>query len=201
MRNATLRKVMTGVAALLFVCNTAMAQTSRRANKKIESLTVTNGVVITGPIDAVLESGIQELVGKDEQVDQNEYGASVCVTLGGTYSGEVIGVTLVGTELDSGAVPAPAGTLYLLDADPGTTAGDATISAAEHKTVMGQKAIAAADFVSDANGSHVHYTVAIPFHALSSLCLLYFHTDATSINDGGTDDEVYEMNLWIRRDS
>ena len=54
------------------------------------------------PFAAVLETGVTELVGKDETVAQNTYSASVGVTLPGPRtSGEILQVTLFTRETGS----------------------------------------------------------------------------------------------------
>lgn len=154
------------------------------------------------PLDALLEGGLTELIGTDEQVDQNEYGASVSVALAGTYSGEILNVTFYTTEDGSGAILTPSGTLYIFDADPTIAAGDAVMTAADRITVIAQISVGAADWKSDANGASVTvFDKPASFHSLGTLYFAWFHEDATSFNDAGGDDEVLRTNFWYRRDS
>jgi len=152
-------------------------------------------------MDAVLEEALVELIGINEQVDTSEYGGSVAVTLAATHSGEWLKACLTTTEDGSGTVLTPAGTLFILDADPATTAGDASITAVERLAILAQIAYAAADWQSDANGATNCKILADGFHANSSLIALWFHEDAVSFNDVAGDDEQLELAFWYRRDS
>lgn len=161
--------------------------------------------MLTSPHWQIYESALTELIGANEQVDQNDYGGSVAVTLGDGVrpcSGELLSFIFFATETGSGAVQTPAGTLLILDADPATTAGDTAITAAERVTILGHIAVAAADWQSDANGASAFiYNKPVPFHNLQTLYFLWFHSDATSFNDGAGDDEVLQVKAWYRRDS
>ncbi|CAK0775235.1 hypothetical protein CCP3SC1AL1_770022 [Gammaproteobacteria bacterium] len=56
----------------------------------VDILSIAAGTNIIGkvqPFSAMLEGGLTELVGINEQVDQNDYCGSVGVSLGGSYSG------------------------------------------------------------------------------------------------------------------
>lgn len=161
--------------------------------------------MLTSPRYQIREIGIAELIGKDEQVDQNDYGGSVAVTLGDgnlPASGEFLAFSFHSTEEGTGSVQTPAGTLLLLDADPAVSAGDTALTAAEHKTILGRVDVSAAAWISDANGATAYiYNNPIPFHFLNTIYVVWLHTDATSFNDGAGDDEVLEFNAWYRRDS
>jgi hypothetical protein len=162
---------------------------------------------LTQPFNPIQELGITQLVGPDQQVDQNEYAASVAALLGPSgynkpISGEILHLTLFSRETGSGSVQTPAGQLLVLDADPATAAGDTSITAAERLTVIGAIPVTADDWISDANGaSATIFTKPLAFHALHSLYLLWFHEDATSLNDAAGDDEILEVNAWYRMDS
>jgi hypothetical protein len=152
----------------------------------------------------MLEAGIFELVGTDEQVDQDDYSGSVEVSLptDGPVSGEILSVILISTEDGSGAVQTPNGKLIFLDADPAVTSGDTALAAAEWPTVLGVVDIATTDWTSDANGGAAYITdTPIPFHALSSIFVTYKHEHATALNSAAGDDEQIECNFWYRRDA
>jgi hypothetical protein len=151
----------------------------------------------------IVKQGPIELVGINEQVDENEYGGSVAVTLDADvgHSGEILNVILVSTEDDSGSVQTPAGTLFFFNANPSINAGATAMTAAARLLEVGQVSIAAADWQSDANGASVSKDVAISFEQLQSLYLAWFHEDATSLNDGASDDEQLEVIFRYRRDS
>lgn len=161
--------------------------------------------MLTNPRYEIQELGLTELVGADEQLDQNDYGASVAITLGDgirPVSGELLSFMFYTAETGSGAIQTPAGTLLILDADPAVSAGDTAISAAEHRTVLGRVDVEAADWNSDANGGNAcKLDQPIPFHSLNAIYALWYHTDATSLNDGAGDDETLHFNAWYRRDT
>jgi hypothetical protein len=161
-----------------------------------------SAVASTVPFSAILEGGITELVGTDEEVNTNDYGGSVGVALGGTYSGEILSFGFFATEDGTGAVQDSAGQLIILDADPAVSAGDTAITAAEHLTILAKVAVVATDWHTDANGGFAYiFDTPVPFHALSTLYFVWFHEDATDLNDGAGDDEQLEMNFWWRRES
>jgi hypothetical protein len=156
------------------------------------------------PFDQIREVGLTELIDKDDQVDQNDFSASVELDVNiddQQMSGELLSLVLVTTELGSGAVQDPAGHLVFLDADPSVSAGDTAMTAAEWKTALGYVEIEADDWITDANGGLVFKQIAIPFHELANLYAVWLHTDATSFNDAAGDDEEMHLNVWYRRDS
>ena len=154
------------------------------------------------PFAAMLEGGLTELVGINEQVDQNDYSGSVGVSLGGTYSGEILAVALLATEDGTGAVQDSAGILYVFDADPSIASGDTAMSAAARVTLIGKIGIGAADWDVDANGGLAYVcNQPIPFHAVANLYFAWKHLDATALNDAAGDDEQLEFNFWYRRES
>jgi hypothetical protein len=161
--------------------------------------------MLTSPRYLIREVGLTELVGKDEEVNTDDYGASVAITLGDgnlPASGEFLAFAFYATEEGSGAVQDSAGTLLLLDADPAVSAGDTALTAAEWKTILGRVDVAAADWISDANGAMAYIcNTPIPFHSLNTIYAVWLHTDATDLNDAAGDDEVLEFNAWYRRDS
>lgn len=164
--------------------------------------TGTNPIGKVQPFDAILEGGLTELVGINEQVDQNDYSGSVGVALGGTYSGEILSVAFYATEDGTGAVQDSAGILYVFDADPTISSGDTSMTAAERVTILGKIAIGAADWDTDTNGGLAYIcNQPIPFHAVSTLYFVWKHLDATALNDAAGDDEQLEFNFWYRRES
>jgi hypothetical protein len=158
--------------------------------------------VATKPMAAILEGGLTELVGVDEQIDQNDYSGSVGVALGGSYSGEILAVALYATEDGTGAVQDSAGVLYIFDADPIIASGDTAMSAAARVAQVAKIVVAASDWDTDANGGSACFKdLHIPFHAVSTLYFAFKLTDATALNDGAGDEEQLEMNFWFRRES
>jgi hypothetical protein len=150
----------------------------------------------------ILELGLNELIGINDQVDQNDYGGSVAITLGTQpVSGEILAFAFYSTETGSGAVLQPTGKLILFDADPTVVAGDTLLTATDHITVLAVIDVAAGDWVADAGGA-VAYIVDTPvaFHAMATLYAVWKHTFATSYNDAAGDDEQLRFNAWYRRD-
>lgn len=151
------------------------------------------------PFDEIRETGVTELIGADEAVAQNQYSASVGVTLGTRISGELIHITLFSR---GGDVLKPDGVLLVLDADPAAAAGDAALTAAERITVIGQILVETTDWQGDANGATASLVAELlAFHAVEALYFVWFHELATAFNSAAGDDETLEFNAWYRRDS
>jgi hypothetical protein len=151
---------------------------------------------------AIQEGGLTEVIDKDDQVDQNDYSADCNVSLGGTYSGEILGIALFTSETGAGAILKPNGRLYIFDADPGLSAGDTAFSSiANANKAIGVVDIATTDWEGDAVIAVASKSVAIPFHAVNKLYFAWFHKLAASFNDAGGDDEELHLNFWYRRDS
>lgn len=166
--------------------------------------------MLTAPFDPIRKLGLISLIGVDDQVDQNDYGASVEIDLvsysgarvSAPISGEILQFTLISYESGTGAVQTPAGTLYLFSADPTISAGDTAMTAAERQTVIAAVEVEASDWKSDANGATATIcNKPVAFQALSSLYAAWFHESATSYNDAAGDDEALAVSLWIRRDT
>jgi len=147
----------------------------------------------------IVEIGPTELIGINEQVNTSEYSASVSVSVTRT-AGDIVRVCLYATQDDSGAIITENGTLLMLNADPSTSAGDTTITAAEHITNIATFSLGGSDYQSDANGAkNCQFTNEI-FPATTSLIFVYFHEGATQWNSGATDDEQLELIFWYRRE-
>jgi hypothetical protein len=161
--------------------------------------------MLTAPYYQIAELGSQSLVNINNQVDQYDYGAAVGITLGDgvrPVSGELLSFMFYSSESGSGAVQTPAGVLLLFDAAPDIAAGDTSISLAARTSILGQVPVSASNWISDANGaSQCILDKPIPFHNLKMIYAAWYHTDATSLNDAGGDDEYMAFNAWYRRDS
>jgi hypothetical protein len=159
-------------------------------------------VQLVKPYSGILELGLTELVGINEQVDQNDYSGSVDIDVSPgpqPSSGVIHTWAFYQTEDDGGAILSPAGTLYVLDADPAVSSGDTALAAAEWVTVVGTVTVGASDWTTDANGS-VAYIVDSPiyFHRVATLYFTFKLTSATSINSAAGDDEQLEFNGWYQ---
>ena len=162
-------------------------------------------MLATIPHAPIYETGIKELVGKDEQIDQNDFSGSVTLEVdqdtGQACSGEFLSVMLMTLESGSGAILQPTGQLILFDEDPNPTSGDTALTAAEWKTAIGYVDVEAGDWIADANGALAFKEIAIPFHDLQNVYAVWLHTLSTSINSAAGDDEELHCNLWFRKDS
>ena len=156
--------------------------------------------------DIPLEVGITQLIGINEAVGVNQFSATADLDLTRTVGalspavpGEIQSLLLVSSETGTGAVQEPTGWVFFFDADPNTTTGDAAITAAERATIIGQVEILAADWDSDATGASAYKAIAIPFHAVDTLFVV-FRNEGAAINDAAGDDELIQINVWYRRD-
>ena len=160
---------------------------------------------LSNPLYHITEITLKQLIGKDEQVDQDDYGTSVNITLGDgvrPVSGEFLSFAFTTIEIGTGAIQTPAGTLILMDAHPAVSAGDTTLDLGEHASILGLVKVLATDWISDANGGIAYIpNKPIPFHNLQTVYAVWFHEDATSFNDAAGDDEYLSFNAWYRRDS
>jgi hypothetical protein len=149
-----------------------------------------------------METGITELIGINEKVDQNDYSGSVTVALGQTSIGVIDALLLVMSETGDGEILDETGVIYIFDTDPAVSSGDTALATegADHLTTVARIDIASGDWEEDANGGTVYKNdLQIPFQAVSNLYIVYRHTGATSINSGAGDDEMLDFNLWYRR--
>ena len=162
--------------------------------------------VSSQPFAAVIEVGITSLIGINdtEMSAGGDYSNTADLSLGGTFSGEILSVLLVSSETGAGTIQTGRGVVFFFDADPNVVAGDTDLAAAgaEHKTIIGMVKIEAGDWDSDANGASVMATVAIPFHAIGTVYAVYRNTDGSAVwNLNTDDDELLDINVWFRRDS
>ncbi len=150
------------------------------------------------PFATVLEVSV-ELVGIDEQLAQFEWSEGTEVPLGGTYSGELLNLTVI----LSGTL-SEADTILVFDADPSVTLADANLATASWLLAIGKYDIAAGDwFEEDSGGTGAVGTFAEPiaFHPVSSLWFTLYHEGGTTINSLAADNESVTIHVEIRRDS
>ena len=147
------------------------------------------------PENGILETGLIELVGVDEQVDQNDWSGSVDFDIGS--SGYFVAFALISTGGDE--IQAE-GKLYILDADPAISSGDTSITAAEAKTVVGVVDVASDDWDSDDNHAIAYITdTIVPFHSMDQVYFAFRLTSATSLNSAGGDNELLQLNAWYEK--
>ncbi len=158
------------------------------------------------PFAAILETSFLELIGEDstEVSASGDYSNTADFALGATMSGEILSFLLVSHENGSGEVQTGKGVVFFFDADPNIVAGATAMAAigAEHATLIGMVQIEASEWDEDASGASVVKTVAIPFHAISTIYAVYRNTDTVALwNSAAGDNEVLDMRFWFRRDS
>ena len=110
--------------------------------------------VSSTPFAAILEVGLTELIGEDSTTvaASGEYSNTADLSLGGTYSGEILSFVLVSHENGSGAVQTGKGVVFFFDADPNVSAGDTDLAliGAEHATIVGMIPVEADEWDADA---------------------------------------------------
>ncbi len=159
-------------------------------------------MALSQPFMPIQETGIVELVGIDDKVDQNDFGDSIALYtfVNPPASGEIRAFAFYATEDGTGAVQDSAGELLIFDADPATAFGDTSITAAERLTQLGRIVVSASDWTTDANGGIAYInTKIVPFHPVTALYVVWKQTDGTGLNDAAGDDEQLEMNAWFVR--
>ncbi len=160
--------------------------------------------MLTAPMFPPRETGVLELIGTDEVVDQNEFGAAVSYSVTGAKarSGIITAFTFISTEEGTGAILLPAGQLLIFDADPGHNAGDdgSGISADEWKTLIAAVDISSGEWTAEDNGAFLNRRdfEAIQFHEVKTLYFVWRHRSATSFNDAAGDDEGLFVNVWLQ---
>lgn len=143
----------------------------------------------------IFETGLTELVGINEQVDQNDYGAHVAIDIHG--SGEILGAMFLSS---GGDILQVAGQLMIFNAAVTIAAGDTSITVAERSELCGMIEVSASDWQADANGASQYiYKQPVAFNT-NDLYLAFFLESATSINSAAGDDEQLEVNLFYRLD-
>jgi len=160
----------------------------------------------TKPFSPVLISAVTELIGINEDISQNDFGAEVGVSVKDAVgepdkvSGEILSIILYSSETGTGAVQTPYGWLFIYDATPTVAAGDTAMTAAESLNVIGMVQINESDWETDATSGVAVKIVAIPFPAVETLYFAFKNEDV-AINDGAGDDELVSMRFTYRRDS
>lgn len=146
-------------------------------------------------------TGVFELIGVNERVDQNRYSDEVAIAIPSYLGYEIAKIMLYSTEDGTGAVQRPNGQLFVLRADPAIAANDATLGAgAVWPTVAAKIPIAMADWsATDAGGACVDKVLAEPIHVdAATLWFTFFNEAAGSFNDVAGDDEQLEADVWFR---
>ena len=157
------------------------------------------------PWTPIQASAVLELVGKDEKIDEHDFGAEVELSLNASQSevsGELLSFMFTAAETSGGAILPSSGWLLIFDTDPSITAGDTAITAAEGNTLVGQVQVLSTDWITDATSGHAYICEKpIPFHANDILYLVWYHDSTTAINSATGDDETLSVRVWYRQES
>lgn len=140
-----------------------------------------------------------ELVGADEAVAQNQWGASVAHTLPrGDVSGEILGLTLITRETATGTILTPAGKLAVFKSDPSIAAGATGLTTGDHAEVLGAIDVIAGDWYSDTKGGFAYFDKPIAFFTLKTLYFAWLQESTPGFNSATGDDEILEMAAELR---
>jgi len=137
------------------------------------------------------------LVGADDAVAVSKFTNSAKIELPGPMSGDIVSVTLVSTETGTGAVQSVTGDLLFLSADPDVSAGDADLTAAEWKTVIGRIPVTSDKWVSKTAGAVWFDEVLVPFEELDGLWAVFIMDSGSSMNSAAGDDEILELQVRV----
>jgi len=155
--------------------------------------------------DIPIEAGVEILVPPGASVATDMFSATadfdVTRTAGAltpAVPGQIEGVLLIGYA-GLGLAPDQEGWIFFFDEDPNTTAGDAWLTAAIRRTVLGMVRFYPADWDTTGGNSSAYKEVAIAFHAVDTIYAVFRNLGA-GINDLVKDTEVLAINIWYRRD-
>ena len=149
-------------------------------------------------IRRIFKSGLLSLVAAAESVAQNKFGASVAMALFPTQSGQIRQVSLYATEVGAGDIEDSAGVLYIFDADPSVSAGDANLTPSAHKMVIGTVDVGAGDWTVDTSGgvaSELMCCHPVYFDEVDALYFAFKNEDANAIGA----DEVLDLYVHYER--
>lgn len=158
-------------------------------------------MIRTRTVRRIRESGLLELVGKDETLEYGKYSKSVGFDLTpGSSSGELLKVVLYAFTEGSGAVQTSAGRLLVFSADPEVSANAAALTVAARKMILADVGVIveSVEWSTDANGGSVAISFEPPavFHSVSALYVVWEHWSTTALNDAEADDETLHVNIW-----
>ena len=143
-----------------------------------------------------------ELIGKDEQVAQDDWGEAAPFTLRPEDSnGMVLSFVLtsrLNTTGGTGTILLPSGKLAVFSEDPGITVGDVALGVDVGGTILGTVDIATGDWTTQAAGAWANkQELNLPFFPLKTLYFAFFWTLAGTINSATSDDEIIEMDAQL----
>jgi hypothetical protein len=147
----------------------------------------------------IRELGLTELVGINEQIDQNDFTKSVALPVGG--SGYITNIVAYGAESGDGAIPAVDSFMILVfDVDPDISAGNTTLSADTWRTCLGSWYFegATSDTTGSASFNSAGSIMPIPYHDCNTLYFVGQWLNATAINDDPANNEQVHINVWVQ---
>lgn len=152
----------------------------------------------------LVDTGLLTLVGKDEALTQNKFCNDVEFNLNATkMCGCIKHIVLYSTEIGSGSTVEPAGTLYILKAEPTITANSTDdLTASDWLNVLDFHSVVAADWHALSTGGSVYVLdgLDIPVEASDQygrLWLAFFMSSNTPFNDAAGDDEILRARILI----
>ena len=148
-------------------------------------------------------TGVLELVGKDEQIDNGDLSAAVsATTIKASVEFTRFMFYMTEEKADGGDILYPAGYLLIFTADPGHSSGEtgSNITAAMWQTCVGIVKVTAGDWMQETNAAVADIKdQLIQVHGCGTLYFVWLHADATSINSVAADDEVLDFQAWYLR--
>lgn len=140
----------------------------------------------------------------DGAIAQNQMSISRTLTVSDRQvTGEIIWVSLIVTEDNTGAIIKEAADLLFFNTDPSTTSGAEILTKAVAATYEGSIHIPEGDWVVGLNGTDTAGVSDTPaaksFETDSSgkLFVVYVHRGTTTLNSAANDDEQIELNIDI----
>jgi len=148
---------------------------------------------------------IQTLITIDELVAVNNYTKSISFDVrkvldSSSLQGRIAFVQLFSSEIGTGAVKLPAGTLYVFKADPsiGVNATALGAAGADHLNVVGTVPVVAGDWEDDANGAVANIIVDIPFPTLANVFVAFKMDASSEFNSLAGDDEILQISIGCK---
>ena len=138
------------------------------------------------------------ITGINEQVDQNEFGASRLLNIvGRQHDGKITMITLIATEDGTGAILGNAITLYFFRSDPVIGVGDADLSIADANACIGKIEVYEGDWETFASSGIATITPNFPYTSdgSGSIYCACVNRSATSYNSAAGDDEQLEFSV------
>lgn len=155
---------------------------------------------ITAGVETVKVLPTQTIITKDELIAVNNYSKSVSFDVSRApgsvaQQGSVSGVVLISSEIGTGAVKLPSGTLYFFKADPTVAANASALAAAgaDHLLVIGVVPVVASDWEGDLSGAVASLLVDVPFPKVGSVFVAFKMDAVSEFNSAGDDEEILDI--------